>query len=158
MENQLGKISEENDDSKVVIERVLDRPVEKVWKAITDREQMKKWYFDLDGFRPEKGFHFKFSGQGHTGEQYMHLCTITEIIPQKKLQYSWEYEGHPGHSLVTFELSEMGDKTKLNLTHEGLETFPQDNTDFARKSFREGWSELTGKLLPEFLMKETAGD
>lgn len=139
----------------VVVEKVLDALVEKVWEAITDKDQMKQWYFDLDDFRPEIGFRFTFPGQGHKGEQYIHLCTITDIIPQKKLQYSWEYEGHPGYSLVTFELFEMEKNTKLRLTHHGLETFPQDNTDFAWKSFNGGWSELIGKLLPEFLIKQT---
>lgn len=31
----------------VVIERTFDIPIQKVWKAITDKEQMKHWYFDL---------------------------------------------------------------------------------------------------------------
>lgn len=139
----------------VVVEKMLDAPIEKAWEAITDKKQMKQWYFDLDEFRLEKGFQFTFMGQGHKGVQYTHRCTITDIIPQKRLQYSWEYEGHPGYSLVTFELTEMGNKTKLRLTHHGLETFPQDNADFAWKSFNGGWSELIEKLLPEFLAKQT---
>lgn len=139
----------------VVVEKILGTPVESVWKALTNKAQMKQWYFDLDEFRPEVGFRFTFPGQGHKGEQYTHLCSITQVIPQKKLQYSWQYEGHPGYSLVTFELSEMGEKTKLKLTHHGLGTFPQDNADFAWKSFNGGWSELIGKLLPGFLIKQT---
>ena len=37
-------------DKKIVIERTYNAPVEKVWKAITDKEEMKQWYFDLDAF------------------------------------------------------------------------------------------------------------
>ncbi len=96
-----------------------------------------------------------FRGQGHKGEQYMHQCTVTEVIPQQKLQYSWQYEGRSGYSLVSFELSATGDKTKLRLTHHGLETFPQGNPDFAWESFNGGWNEIIGKMLPEFLDKET---
>ncbi len=137
----------------VVVERVFDHPIGKVWDAITDKSQLKQWYFDLNDFKPEVGFQFSFPGQGHKGEQYTHLCTITEVIPQKKLQYSWQYEGHPGYSLVTFELSELENKTHLKLTHQGLETFPQDSADFAWKSFNAGWSEIIGKMLPDFLEK-----
>ena len=137
----------------MVVERVYNHPVEKVWAAITRKEQLGQWYFDLDDFKPEVGFRFTFPGQGHKGEQYRHLCTVTEVIPEKKLQYSWQYEGYPGYSLVTFELFEMGDKTRLRLTHDGLETFPQDNADFAKKSFNGGWNEIIGKMLPEFLEK-----
>ncbi len=137
----------------VVVEKELATSVEKVWKAITDKAQRKRWYFDLDDFKPEVGFRFTFPGQGHKGAQYIHLCAITEVIPQKKLQYSWQYEGYPGYSLVTFELFEMENKTKLKLTHHGLETFPQDNADFAWKSFNGGWNEIIGKMLPESLEK-----
>jgi len=137
----------------VVMEKELDAPVEKVWKAIADKAQLKQWYFDLDDFKPEVGFHFTFPGQGHKGAQYIHLCTVTEVIPRKKLQYSWQYEGHPGYSLVTFELTELGTQTKLRLTHHGLETFPQDSADFAWKSFNGGWNEIIGNMLPDFLTK-----
>jgi uncharacterized protein YndB with AHSA1/START domain len=30
-----------------VIERTFNVPVERVWKAITDREEMKQWYLTL---------------------------------------------------------------------------------------------------------------
>ncbi len=134
-----------------VIERTLNAPVEKVWKAITDREEMKKWYFDPDAFKPEVGFNFQFNGQGNTGDQYMHLCEVTEVVPQKKLTYSWRYEGLEGNSFVSFELEPEGNKTKLKLTHTGLETFPKNNADFAKESFAKGWTELIATLLPKYL-------
>src|SRR5690242_11248760 len=116
-----------------IIERVYNAPIEKVWKAITDREQMKQWYFDIKEFKPEKGFEFQFAGQGHKGEQYLHLCKITDVIKEKKLSYSWTYKGLEGYSVVTFELFKEGNTTRLRLTHEGLETFPKDNADFAKE-------------------------
>ena len=82
-----------------IIERTYNAPVDVVWKAITDKEQMKQWYFDLAAFKPEVGFEFQFHGQGHKGEKYLHLCKITDVIPHKKLSYSWRYEGYPGNSL-----------------------------------------------------------
>lgn len=41
--------------SPLVVERSYDAPPEQIWQAITDPEQMKKWYFDLPGFRAEVG-------------------------------------------------------------------------------------------------------
>ncbi len=38
-----------------VIERTYNAPISKVWKAITDKEEMKEWYFDLAEFKPEVG-------------------------------------------------------------------------------------------------------
>src|SRR5262245_12370934 len=106
-----------------IIERVFDAPSEKVWKAITNVDEMRNWYFDLADFKPQVGFDFKFSG-GPPEKQYVHLCTVTHVIPKKKLSYSWSYEDYPGNSEVTFELFPEGEKTRVKLTHEGLESFP----------------------------------
>jgi len=138
------------------IERVYDAPVSKVWKAITDRDEMKQWYFDLSAFRPERGFEFEFSGEGKEGEKYLHKCVVTEVIAEKKLSYSWRYDGYEGNSLVTFELSEEGNRTRLRLTHSGLETFPRNNPAFAKENFAEGWTYFTGTALKEYLEKVSA--
>ena len=42
--------------SPFVIERVYNAPIQLVWEAITNRDQMKQWYFDLKEFKPEVGF------------------------------------------------------------------------------------------------------
>lgn len=134
-----------------IIERLIQAPVEKVWQALTDKEQMKQWYFSLDEFRAEPGFTFSFYGQGQKGEQYLHLCKMLVAEPLRKLSYSWQYKDYEGYSVVTFELLPEGNSTRVRLTHEGLETFPQHNPDFARGSFEQGWTELIGKYLPQYV-------
>ena len=135
----------------VVIERTFNAPVERVWKALTDVEQMRQWYFDLKEFKPEVGFEFQFVVE-HEGTTYDHRCKITELIPRKKLAYTWRYNGHEGDSLVTFELSADGDKTRLKLTHQGLETFPKTPA-YARENFEKGWTEIIGSELKQFVEK-----
>ena len=73
------------------------------------------------------------------------------MILGRKLTYSWQYEGLPGSTFVTFELFPEGDKTKLRLTHTGLETFSNNGPDFQRTSFAGGWTALIGTNLKEFL-------
>jgi uncharacterized protein YndB with AHSA1/START domain len=135
-----------------VIERTYNAPVSKVWKAITDKDEMKQWYFDLAEFKPEVDFEFTFTG-GKDGREYKHLCKIIEVIPGKKLKHSWTYDGYEGTSYVTWESFEEGDRTKVKLTHEGLESFPQNNPDFAKENFVQGWTEITSKNLKEFIEK-----
>ena len=135
----------------LVIERTFNAPVSKVWKAITDNNEMKKWYFDLKEFKPEVGFEFTILGGKDPNKPYLHLCKVTEVVEKKKLIYSWRYDGYEGNSFVTFELFEEGNKTRVKLTHEGLETFPQNNPDFARGNFEEGWTHIIGKSLKEFV-------
>jgi len=77
-----------------VIERTLNAPSEKVWRAITDKDQMKQWYFDLSEFKPEVGFEFTFNG-GSEDKVYVHLCKVTKVELGKILQYSWRYDGYP---------------------------------------------------------------
>lgn len=134
-----------------VIERVLNASPERVWQAISDKEKMKQWYFDLAEFKAEPGFEFSFEG-GPDDRKYMHLCKVTEVVPGKKLTYSWRYEGYEGNSFVTFELFDEGKQTRIKLTHAGLETFPK-HPDFARSNFEAGWTDLIGHLLKDFVEK-----
>lgn len=132
------------------IERTYAAPVSAVWKAITSRDEMAKWYFDLKEFKPEVGFEFTFEGCTEEEVKYLHLCKVMEVVVNKRLTYSWRYDGYEGNSFVTFELFEEGNSTRLKLTHAGLETFPQSNKDFAKTNFAKGWEAIIGKSLKEF--------
>ena len=139
----------------VVIERTFNTPVGRVWKALTNVEEMRQWYFNLKQFKAEVGFEFDFVVE-HEGMTYHHLCKVTEVIPQKKLAYTWRYKGHEGDSLVTFELFADGDETRLKLTHQGLETFPK-TAAFARKNFEAGWTAIIDSELKQFLEGKQKG-
>lgn len=128
----------------LTIERTFDAPAARVWEAMTTKDGMSRWFFELKEFKPEAGFEFDFTVQ-HDGNTYVHLCKVTEAVPQKKLAFTWRYDGHEGDSLVTFELLAEGAKTRLKLTHAGLETFPQ-TPQFARKNFEGGWNYITTAL------------
>jgi len=151
--NQKLKKMENKNNNTIVFEKEYNAPAAVVWKAITDKDQMKQWYFDIAAFRPEVGFKFQFSGQGNEGQKYLHLCEVTEVIPGKKLAYSWTYDGYPGYSLVSFELFAGDEKTKLKLTHTGLESFAGLGPSFTIESFTGGWTMLIGTLLKEFVEK-----
>ncbi len=137
----------------IVIEQNFTVSIETVWKAITDKNAMKQWYFDFQEFKPEVGFEFQFTGGPAEYRQYLHLCKIAEIIVYKKLAYSWRYDGYEGNTLVTFELFPEENHTKLKLTHEGLETFQASNPDFGRENFVEGWNWIIGTSLKDYLGK-----
>ncbi|HEY0652293.1 MAG TPA: SRPBCC family protein [Chryseosolibacter sp.] len=135
----------------IVMERTYAAPVAKVWKALTDKNDMKQWYFDLSDFKPEVGFEFTFIGTDGK-KSFLHLCKIIEVIPQRKLKHSWRYDGVPGDSFVTWELFEEGkNRTRVKLTHEGLESFPQDTTDYAKQNFIKGWTAIVGTELLEYV-------
>jgi uncharacterized protein YndB with AHSA1/START domain len=135
----------------VIKEVLLNASTSKVWKAITDKNEMKQWYFDFKEFKPEIGFEFQFYG-GDEKKQWLHLCKVTEVVEGKKLSYSWKYDGYGGISYVTFELFPEGNKTRLKLTHTGLESFPSKEVpELGRENFEAGWNEIVGTSLKKYV-------
>jgi uncharacterized protein YndB with AHSA1/START domain len=136
----------------LVVEQTYNAPISRVWEAITDYHKMQEWYFKMEDFKPEVGFKFSFTGS-NKGKTYLHLCEVTEVIPGKKLGHTWTYKDYPGEAHVTWELFDEGDnKTRLRLTHTGLETFKNDE-ELPRENFVKGWTHITGTSLKNFLEK-----
>lgn len=145
--------NEETLASPIVKEVDVAASTQEVWKAITDKNEMKKWYFDLEAFEAVPGFHFTFWGE-KDGERFLHHCTITEVVPGKKIAYTWRYDLWPGESLVSFELSgHEQNRTTLKLIHSGLETFPQ-NEMLKKENFELGWREIIEGSLKKHFEKE----
>src|SRR5215475_13725561 len=138
----------------IIMERIFNAPVARVWQALTDVDQMQQWYFDLKEFKPQVGFEFEFIVE-HEGNSYHHLSRVTDVVPEKKIAYTWRYKGEPGDSLVTFELFPDRNKTRLKLTHTGIETFPKTPA-YARKNFEAGWTAIIGSELKQFVERSKA--
>ena len=150
MTQSLERLADLVEDLPLVVERTFAAPVALVWRAITTKEGLDRWFFALTEFKSQAGFEFQFAVD-HEGHHYDHRCRITEVISQQKLAFSWRYAGQAGDSLVTLELwAEGGDQTRLKLTHSGLETFPKTPA-FARKNFMRGWTQLIGSSLKEYV-------
>jgi uncharacterized protein YndB with AHSA1/START domain len=138
----------------IVVEHTYKAPVSAVWEAITDRENMRRWFFEeMTDFRPVVGFETEFTHH-HEGQDYVHQWKVTEVVPERKITYGWRYRGYPGDSSVTWELYGVPGGTRLRLTHKGQETFPQDNPVFSRASCRAGWEYLLHESLASFLKGE----
>jgi len=139
----------------LVIERELEAPIEQVWQAITDVTHMRQWYFpQLENFEARVGFETHFNVH-HNGKDYLHQWKVTEVVPREKLGYLWSFRGFPGESLLTFELAKVGRKTRLRLTHSGLETFePENHPELAIGNFRAGWTAITAQLDQFLAQKE----
>ena len=136
----------------IVKEVTVNAPASKVWKALTDKKEMKEWYFDIKDFKPKVGYSFKFYGDKE-GKKFPTSCIVTEVEKGKKIAYTWSYDEHPAITRVTFGLEDEGDKTKVRLTHEGLERIPTEDSDFSRESHRQGWESIIGTSLKEYVEK-----
>lgn len=134
-----------NESTYLVIERSYNAPVTKIWKAITDKDQMKDWFFEMDEFKAEQGFELRLVGKGDECQKYPILCKVIEVIPFQKMKYRWLYGGYSGNAFATFEMFDQAGKTRLKLTHEGLDTYPATPI-FAKEHFIVGWTEKLDAL------------
>ena len=140
-------------DDPVIVEQIFNSSIDKVWKAITELNQMTQWFFEnIPSFKPEVGFETRFDV--HVEDKtFPHLWKITEVIPMKKITYNWRYEGYLGDAYVTFELFELNGQTKLKLTYKVVVSFSEDIPEFSRKMAIEGWSYFIKASLKEYLDK-----
>ncbi len=139
------------DTKPIIVIQEYNTSIDKVWNALTNKEEMKYWYFNLPEFYAVNDFEFQFYGGKDENNQYLHLCKITDVSLQNKLSYSWRYDGYPGISFVTFEVIEKDSKTTLKLTHTGIETFENENSDFDKSEFEAGWNYILHTALKNYL-------
>jgi len=138
-------------DEPIIVEQSFNSSIESVWDSITDIEQMRLWYFEnIPAFKPEIGFETQFSVQSND-RNFLHMWKVTEVQPLKMIKYSWRFEGYPGKSTVTFELLKQDTLTKLKLTVDILENFPEDISEFTRESCIAGWKYFITNRLKDFL-------
>ena len=135
----------------IIVERTFNVPVNKVWTALTDTNEMKKWYFTIEKFEPKVGFKFDFMSGADNGTQYLHLCEITEAEENKKLAHTWRYDNYPGNSLVCWQLIDKGEQTLVRLTHKDVHTLEEGGPDFAKENFVQGWNYILHTSLKNYL-------
>jgi uncharacterized protein YndB with AHSA1/START domain len=135
----------------VTIVRKINAPAAKVWAAITQPELMMQWWGPDAGptLRAEAdvrpGGRFSVAFRLLNGEEHNPTGVYQEVIPEKKLVFTWDLPGTlERESLVTFLLEPIDGGTRLTLLHEHL---PDEE---ARKSHEQGWNGLLDKL-PVFL-------
>ena len=140
-------------EEPIVVEQSFNASIDAVWNAITEIDQMRQWYFEnIPSFKPEVGFETQFNVQSQD-RNFLHMWKVTEVSSLKTITYNWKYENYPGDSFVTFELFQQDNLTKLRLTVQIMEDFPENIPEFKRESCVEGWIYFIRKRLKEYLEK-----
>jgi len=138
-------------DAPIEVVQTFEVPITRLWDAITAQPQMIQWFFDnIEAFEPVEGFESRFVVENE-GRIFPHLWKITQVDPPRMISYNWKYEGYPGDSFVTFELTETGRSTKLQLIHTVTEDFPDNIPEFTRESCMGGWTYFIHERLKEYL-------
>jgi uncharacterized protein YndB with AHSA1/START domain len=136
--NTYGTIERSGDKTRVRFERRLSHPVDGVWRAITDRNELRQWFpQDVDlVLEPGAKLRFEFREEDKPDpadvpglEEIPDFFDgeVLEVDPHHRLSYTW------GTDVLTFELTPDGDGTRLVLTA----TFEPDEVKEPRDA--AGW-------------------
>ena len=113
--------------SKMIQHQIFyPNPVADVWDYLTVPELMAQWLMPSD-FKPVAGHEFQFKAGGPMPEfdfDGIFHCKVLEIVPFKKLVYSWDFGSGNGvlnKSEVHWTLTEKDKGTELLLVHRGFE-------------------------------------
>jgi uncharacterized protein YndB with AHSA1/START domain len=116
---ELGQVHREGDTVTLIFRRRFNRPIERVWAALTVPERLTDWFAEAEIDRLEVGgtmrLHF-------TGAEYRSLGRIEILDPPRTLVWTWSEIDGSKASLVRFDLEPDGDGCRLTLTHSGLPT------------------------------------
>src|SRR5690606_36868179 len=112
-----------NKSNGIHITRVYDAPVEVVWDAWMDPEQVAKWWgprgftITTHGKDLRPGGYWHYTMHGPDGVDYLNKTIYHEVEKHKKLVYHHGgYDDRPPLFRVTVLFSEHNGKTKLEMT------------------------------------------
>jgi len=123
-------------------------PVETVWQYLTESELMEQWLMK-NNFQPIVGFDFQFRTGPIPSLDFdgIFYCKVLEIVPFKKLSYSWKSGPGEGEitldSVVVWQLQSTDKGTEVFLEHKGFAK--KENLNFYN-GLTQGWIEKLNKI------------
>jgi len=129
----------------------------KVWQAWTSAEALKQWMGPegvvcLEAEADVRvGGRYRILMKSPDGKQHDVRGVYREIQPNRKLVFSWMWQGGPEReSLVTIDLRAIDTGTELTLTHE------QFTDESERDHHRQGWDGCLDSLERFIAARRTA--
>lgn len=133
------------------LRRTFPAPPERVFRAWTDPEALKRWSGPGAFTTPlaevdlRVGGAFRIHMRAPDGTEHRVRGVYREVAPPARLVYTWQWETEVApETLVTVEFHDRGGATEVVLTHE---RFPDEKT---RTDHEQGWSACFEKLAGEF--------
>jgi|SRR6476620_4344770 len=109
----LGRIEREGDTVAVVFDRHYPTTPDDLWQACTDPERLARWFAPVSGdLRPGGRFTIHFDDADTPS------CRVVTCEAPTRLVWEWPVRDVP--SLVTVEVSEDGQGSRLVLRHDRL--------------------------------------
>jgi uncharacterized protein YndB with AHSA1/START domain len=133
---------------KIVVERALPHPPEKIWRVLTQSELISEWLMPND-FKPILGYRFTFRTKPMGKWNGVVHCEVLECNPPRRLSYSWkggadgnEAYGSTLNSVVTWTLTPTSGGTLLHMEHDGF----GPGNEFAYNAMSGGWAKIPERI------------
>ena len=125
----------------VVVEREMNFPPEKLWRALTQPHLIEEWLMKND-FKPVVGHRFNLRGEwGGVMD-----CEVLAIEPNRTLSYTWNFAHEdPAYNLtsvVTFTLTPTSTGTHLRMEQAGF----RPDQPKAHHGAQYGWQKFFANL------------
>jgi uncharacterized protein YndB with AHSA1/START domain len=140
-------------EDKIEKRIILQAPVSRVWRALTDYREFGKWFRVAleEPFVPGKTVRGRCLYPGY--EHIVWEAMIQKMEPERFFSFTWpiaksidkadyspDYTGEP-RTLVEFRLEETANGTLLVLTESGFAKLPGDRRERAFRGNEGGWTE-----------------
>lgn len=136
---------------EVIAKHTLDASPRDVYKAVTDRRSIPKWWGPesvktrVTKMDVRKGGQWRFIQRDTDGKEYGFHGVYHEVLPAKELVYTFEYEGMPGHvSMETMTLEPVDGRTRV--TEKIVFQSVEDRDGMVREGMEEGEKESMERL------------
>ncbi|MEO1552928.1 MAG: SRPBCC domain-containing protein [Pseudomonadota bacterium] len=101
----------------------LNASPDKVWRHLTDKELLARWFHEVDRNLTEKVAFEYLSFHYDKDERKLMWGEVLELDPPRKLVHTFTHEWLKGViTTVTWDLLEVDGGTQLTMTHEGIPT------------------------------------
>jgi uncharacterized protein YndB with AHSA1/START domain len=93
--------------------------IERVWRALTDRQMIERWLMRTDGYEAKVGTRFAL-GEPPRPDCRGHVeCEVLELSPPHRMVWSWRNVEDPATTRLVIELEGDEQGTRLTLRHTG---------------------------------------
>jgi uncharacterized protein YndB with AHSA1/START domain len=114
---------------KLEVKRVLSAPADRVFAAWTSAESLRQFitpgnpgHADVE-CDVRVGGKFRIDMQGTDGKVFKHNGEYLEVIPPKRLKFTWiSASTNQRPTVVTIDFKPLGEKTEITLVHDGLDS------------------------------------
>ena len=137
--NQMVYLLHMTDTRTFEHELTVDAPRDRVFHALTDADELKRWWITDGISEPRAGGRFRYEWKmADPSNDHVQEGTYDEVVDGERVAFPWA--GPAGDSRVTLTLFDSNGGTRVSLVHAGIAA----DDEFER--YEQGWQGFLANL------------